>query len=142
MNEVWICEGLLYLVFNHSPGHACMHSCSYATYCNPSSFAVKFNPDSPKFHLTLTRALKKCKAKYSPLGVQLGVQLAKINEFEKLSGDNSSCFQEVLRRYIESDKDTPSVEDLCCAVKELDMTKLSRELETKYRGKYCMTLTQ
>ena len=69
--------------------------------------------------------------------MQLGLQLAKIKEFEKLSGDNSTCFQEVLRRYID---DTPTVEDLCDAVKELDMTKLSRELKTKYGGKYCISV--
>ena len=67
--------------------------------------------------------------------MQLGVQLAKIKEFEKLSGDNFLCFQEVLQRYID---DTPSVEELCCAVKEVNMARLSRELKTKYGSKYLL----
>ena len=81
---------------------------------------------------TLSNRLGQCRAKYSQLGVHLGVNLDTIKTFECCVGNCERCLLEVLKSYVE-DK-SPDVKELCDALAKIGMKRLSDELQSKYQG--------
>lgn len=82
---------------------------------------------------SLTNALEICKAKYTRLGVQLGLDYGKIKEFESYSGNAQQCLMDMLWKYV---KDmSPDVEEVCQAVEQVSRRDLATDLrERKYKG--------
>ena len=86
--------------------------------------------------LSLTNSLESCRAKYSRLGVQLGVDYNLIKEFESYSGDSAQCLWVMLQQYV-SDM-SPDVEEVCKAVGRVGRRDIEKGLREKYKGKeYC-----
>lgn len=80
----------------------------------------------------LLKELQECKAKYSMLGVFLGLKPELIHEFEAFRGDSEGCLLELLDIYVR-DK-SPNMEEVCEAVDQVGHANLSKDLRKKYRG--------
>ena len=82
---------------------------------------------------SLTNALENCRAKYTRLGVQLGLAYAKIKELESYNGDVQQCLMDMLWKYVNNM--SPDVEEVCQAVEHVDRRDLAADLrERKYKG--------
>ena len=85
------------------------------------------------------------KNKYSQLGVQLGVDLSVIGQFESHAGDVTRCLNETIYYWLhmeedddddEEEEDAPSnKQTLFEALEAVDNIGLAEDLMKKYKGK-------
>ena len=90
-------------------------------------------------------ALSEIKHEYSQLGVFLGLDLAKIKEFEKNAGDVDNCMNQVLYQWLnmadeeddddDDDEETSNRETFFEALVSVGNAGLAQTLKEKYKGK-------
>ncbi len=81
---------------------------------------------------TVSKRLKDCRAKYSSLGLHLGVSFSLIKEFETTRGDAALCLLHMLDYYLANGE--PSVREMCEALETAERRDVSRSISEKYHG--------
>lgn len=101
-------------------------------------FVANFKPETVSTQY-LCELLSDCKAKYSVLGVHLGLHPDKISAIEKGCGpgDVVLCLQHAMDLYLREKQ--PNMEELCRALVAVDRRGLSEKLREKYHGMYTCT---
>ena len=110
----------------------CIDSLHVLSYHHADLFSATGLACKPKRLLNL---LKPVAASYQALGVQLGVSLDKIKEFEAESSgqDVRRYLREVLERWLGND---PQLDLLVDALTEIGHKRLADTLETAYDGRF------
>ena len=94
-----------------------------------------------KLQANLLNVLKPVTPHYQSLGIQLGISLDKINEFERNSAGRRTvedCFEEMLGLWLR--EGNCKLDTLVKGLVQIDQRKLANRLKEKYRGKFSETV--